>query len=102
MENLPFYLAKSIMPKYQRIYGYNVNKVLLVGLIIGVVIGMALGPRISNAIYSIPPTNAWDQILFRYSNWTVTNIDNINATSYSDNLYLISDGSILFNVTTYP
>ena len=78
------------------------NKALTVGLILGVIAGVVLGPKISEAIYSIPPTNAWDQINFRYQNWTVTNIDNINATSYSDNLYLISDGSILFNVTTYP
>lgn len=78
------------------------NKALIAGIIIGVIVGVALAPKISEAIYSIPPTNAWDQILFRYGNWTVTNIDNINATSYSDNLYLISDGSILFNVTTFP
>lgn len=78
------------------------NKVLIIGVILGIIVGVALGPRLSEAIYSIPPTDAWDQIIFRYDNWTVTNIDNINATSYSDNLYLISDGSILFNVTTYP
>lgn len=57
---------------------------------------------IAEAIYSIPPTDAWDQIIFKYDTWTVTNEDNINATGYTDDLYLISDGSILFNVTTYP
>ena len=80
------------------------NKRFLIGVFTGMaILGIVTYlPSIAEALYSIPPTNAWDQIIFRYDNWTVTNIDNINATSYTDNLYLISDGSILFNVTTYP
>ena len=76
--------------------------------IIGVCTGMAiLGiityfPTIAEALYSIPPTRAWDQISITYDNWTSTGDFNINATSYTDNLILISDGSILFNITTYP
>ena len=84
--------------------GYDMDKRFIIGVCTGIaILGMVTYfPTIAEALYSIPPTDAWDQIIFRYGNWTVTNDDNINATSYSDNLYLISDGSILFNVTKYP
>lgn len=78
------------------------NKILIAGILIGIMIGFFVGPQVATALYAIPPTRAWDQILFRYGNWTSTALDNINASSYTDNLYLVSDGSILFNVTTFP
>ena len=51
---------------------------------------------------AIPPTPAWDQIRVKYDTWNPTQDDNINASSYTDNLTFISDGSIIFNFTTYP
>lgn len=59
-------------------------------------------PQISEAIYSIPPTDAWRTI--GVSNEAVFPIDSqptVNATSYRDTLYLVSDGSILINITEF-
>ena len=79
------------------------NKILVIGVLIGLVFGVAAGPRISEALYSIPPTSAW-QTIFINSNATYssTGDTSINATSYNDEIWLLSDGSIGFNITTYP
>ena len=77
--------------------------------IIGVCTGMAiLGiityyPTIAEALYSIPPTNAWQTIVID-NNVTLpdSGLINISAITYRDTLYLVSDGSIGINITTYP
>ena len=77
--------------------------------IIGVCTGMAiLGiitylPSIAEAIYSIPPTNAW-QTIFIDDNVTIptTNDTGLNATSYRDIMFLVSDGSINITLGIYP
>ena len=83
--------------------GYDMNKIFYVGIFLGLVAGISFGPQFVDAIYSIPPTNAW-QTIFINSNATYssTGDTNITAISYKDELYLLSDGSIGFNITTYP
>ena len=78
-------------------------KVLIIGVLIGIVFGVALGPQISEALYSIPPTNAWQTIGID-NNVVFPNSSDptISAISYRDTLYLVSDGSILINITSYP
>ena len=84
--------------------GYSMDKRFIFGVCTGMAI---LGiitylPNIAEALYSIPPTDAWDEIEVVYDNWVSTGTFKINATGYTDDLILISDGSILFNITTYP
>ena len=77
--------------------------------VIGVCTGMAiLGiitylPNIAEAIYSIPPTNAWQTIIID-DNATIPTVNNTNITaiSYRDTLYLVSDGSINITIGVYP
>ena len=77
--------------------------------IIGVCTGMAiLGiityfPTIAEAIYSVPPTNAWQTIVVD-SNSTIASLNqtNITAISYKDTLFLVSDGSINITLGVYP
>ena len=58
---------------------------------------------VAEALYSIPPTPAWTNIgidnnqVFPNSSDTV-----IRASNSSDWFYLVSDGSILINITSYP
>jgi len=76
---------------------------------IGVLTGMAiLGiityfPTIAEAIYSVPPTNAWQMIIID-DNVTIPTINatKLNATSYKDIMYLVSDGSINITLGVYP
>lgn len=79
------------------------NKILVIGILLGIVIGLAFGPQISEALYSIPPTTAWNTII---SNDNATFADNgetnVTAVSYRDTLYLISDGSINITMVPYP
>ena len=77
--------------------------------IIGVCTGMAiLGiitylPSIAEAIYSIPPTNAWQTIgIVNNVNMTNSTTTSISAVSYRDNFYILADDSIILNITTYP
>ncbi len=57
----------------------------------------------ADAIYSIPPTPAWSHIQIGINDSKSENSEYLlNATSYSDRLYLLSDGSINLTVTTFP
>lgn len=79
------------------------NKALIAGVLIGIVLGMALSPQISSALYAIPPTNAWQTIII--DNEAVSPQDGNNtatAINYRDTLHLLTDGSILLNITQYP
>ena len=79
------------------------NKPLIIGIIIGVVIGLGFGPQISEALYSIPPTNAWRTIgIANDVNMTNSTTSSISAISYRDTFYLLADDSIILNITTYP
>ena len=77
--------------------------------ILGVCTGMALlgivtyFPSIAEAIYSVPPTNAWQTIIVD-SNSTIASLNQttVNAISYRDILYLVSDGSINITLGIYP
>ena len=81
------------------------NKKFLIGLIIGAIIPTLyfVVPPVAEALYAIPPTNAWQHVRIN-SNATYSSTGDtiLNATSYDDYVYLLSDGSIGFNITTYP
>lgn len=80
------------------------DRVALLWLGIGIIAGAVLfHTELSEALYSIPPTNAWRTIgVDSNATWSATSDENVTAVSYSDTLYLISDGSIGFNITSYP
>ena len=57
----------------------------------------------ANAIYSIPPTPSWDEIEIANDVTVTPNPQTfINASTYTDKFFFITDGSILLNITTYP
>ena len=83
------------------------NKSFIFGLCTGIAITaisiVTYLPGLAEALYSIPPTNAWQTIIVNSTaNYSSTGDTIINATSYKDTIYLLSDGSIGFNITTYP
>ena len=50
-----------------------------------------------------PPTPAWTTIIINSNaTYSSTGDTNITALFYKDELFLLSDGSIGFNITTYP
>jgi len=58
---------------------------------------------IGEALYSIPPTNAWDRIEVNSNVTYVERGDNYTeAISYSDTLKLVSDGSINITIGRIP
>ena len=57
----------------------------------------------ADAIYAIPPTPSWTTITINNDAAISNNPDtSIVAANYSDTFALLSDGSILLNITTYP
>ncbi len=76
-------------------------------IIVGVIIGAAFYPVIVEAqeyFGKFPPTPAWDEIETD-SNATINPLlaqNFINATSYSDKFFIVSDGSLNIFVTEYP
>lgn len=76
---------------------------LMIGVIAGIILGVNFGPQITMAIYSIPPTNAWQNMtIIDPISWPNDTLRSIEAISYRDIQYWTSDGSIEFNFTTYP
>ncbi len=79
----------------------------LAWMIVGIVIGAAFYPVIVEAqeyFGKFPPTPAWQQIEIA-NNGTFTPVPGpniINATSYSDKFFFVTDGSILINLTQHP
>ena len=59
--------------------------------------------QLAEALYAIPPTPSWTTIGIA-NNVTVSNSTqtSIQAVNYTDTFRLITDGSILLNITTYP
>ena len=57
---------------------------------------------IATALYSIPPTPSWTTIEINNNQIFPSNSQiNITASNYTDRLYLVSDGSILINITAF-
>ena len=80
------------------------NKSFIFGLCTGIVIIgiITYYPMLAEALYAIPPTLAWRTIgVDSNATYPSTSDINITAISYADTLYLISDGSIGFNITAY-
>ena len=75
------------------------------GIIVGIVITASFYPVISEAqeyFGKFPPTPAWQDIEIAVdANLPITDQTTINATSYNDRLFLISDGSININITEF-
>ena len=57
----------------------------------------------ADALYAIPPTPSWTTIGIA-NNITVSDSTQttIEAASYTDTFRLLTDGSIILNITTYP
>jgi len=85
--------------------GYSMDKRFIFGVCTGMAI---LGiitylPNIAEALYSIPPTNAWQTIgIANDINMTNSTTSSISAISYRDTFYFLADDSIILNITTYP
>lgn len=73
------------------------SKNFILGIVLGVGIGIALAPT---AIDAIPPTPAFKNIGSNDTDAT-TNPAWINATSYRNDLMIVTDGSILVEVIQY-
>jgi hypothetical protein len=79
------------------------NKPFFLVLVAGIFIGATVMSTIQVSESAIPPTRAWDDITVGYNTTVATSPETtLSAKSSSDNLVIISDGSILFNITSYP
>ncbi len=57
----------------------------------------------ADALYAIPPTPAWTTIEINNDVLFPESTDSsIIANNYTDTFMLLSDGSILLNITTFP
>ena len=78
---------------------------LLTGVVVVVVSAFIMPEEflgLANALYSIPPTNAWQTIEINNSAvWPNASQNEVSAVTYKDKLYLLTDGSILLNITEY-
>ncbi len=77
----------------------------LTGIIV-VIVAVAIMPDealyIAEALYSIPPTPAWTTIEINNNQVFPSNSQiNITAKNYTDKFYIVSDGSILINITEF-
>lgn len=76
---------------------------VFLGIAVGIIIGLGFGPQISEALYSIPPTEAFKSVSIANNvTYTPSFETNVTAINYRDNYWLVTDGSILLNITTYP
>ena len=59
--------------------------------------------NIADALYSIPPTEAFKSVSIANNvTYTPSFETNVTAINYRDNFWLVTDGSVLLNITTYP
>ena len=77
----------------------------LTGIIV-VIVAVAIMPDealdIAEALYSIPPTPSWTTIEIGNDYvWPNSTQNIITASNYSDKFYMLSDGSILINITEF-
>ena len=57
---------------------------------------------IAEALYSIPPTPSWTTIVIDNDQvFPSTSRNNITASNYTDTFFIVSDGSILINITEF-
>lgn len=80
------------------------DKKFAIGLLTGaVIVGLFIGinyPYQSEA--GIPPTPAFKTFIINSSAvYSTTGDENVTALVYNDELYLLSDGSIGMNITSY-
>jgi len=73
---------------------------LLAGIGLGIVFCISLAFILTPSEGGIPPTPAWQNIATNDTNSTTIPAW-VNATSFNDNLWIISDGSILIEVIDY-
>ena len=72
----------------------NNYSVFILGFVTAIVLTIGI-PFVESAI---PPTPALKVINVQTSPWYISDT-NVNATTFSDVFYFVSDGSITFNVT---
>ena len=81
--------------KHERFYIIAISLMLIIGYV----------PVLTNAadyFGKFPPTPAWQDIEIITNNTIpFTTQTTVNATSYNDRLYIITDGSISINITEY-
>jgi len=74
------------------------NKLVLLGILLAIAVLTA-----QQAYSAIPPTPAFAKVKIVYDNNAIPSGETeVNAIMSNDDLVFISDGSILFDVTTYP
>ena len=76
-------------------------------IIVGVVLGLSLYPIVTEAQQyygKFPPTPAWQEIDTDDNVAAINNFSQpfLNASSYNDRFFIISDGSIDIFFTEYP
>jgi len=76
------------------------NQILAVGVLAGIIIGIVFALPIDDVESAIPPTPAWVNIASNDTDAS-TNPAWANATSYSDDLWIITDGSIKVEIIQY-
>ena len=69
---------------------------------IGFILAVVLIINIPMVESAIPPTRAFSIIEIMTSEWSPAGDTNVTADSYSQRVYYVSDGSILFNATDTP
>jgi len=78
----------------------------ILGLIVGVVLLASFYPIVTEAqdyFGKFPPTPAWQEIEIANDAIPTSNPQIIiTADSYSDKIFIVSDGSININITEYP
>ena len=80
------------------------NKLAFVCLMIGIGAILFQGEliQVSEALYSIPPTVAWKTIeINNDAVFPSTGDLNVTAIDYHDKLFILTDGSILLNITEF-
>lgn len=71
---------------------------ILVVLVVGSALVLIFNPNES----AIPPTPAFNTFIINSNaTYSSTGQDNVTALVYNDELYIISDGSIGMNITSY-
>jgi len=77
-------------------------------MIFGIIIGASLYPIVVEAqdyFGKFPPTPAWQELEIDNNATTINPLQNqtfINATSYKDKLWIVTDGSIIASFVDYP
>lgn len=80
----------------------------LTWMIFGIILGASFTPILIEAqeyFGKFPPTPAWQEIEIA-NDHTINPLDpvtfTLDARSYSDKMFIVSDGSIIINITQYP